>query len=43
MKITKISYYKNLELYSIIIIIYVYQLGTGGHTQEAEPVLGVYP
>ena len=27
----------------IIIIIYIYQLGTGGRTQEAEPVLGVYP
>ena len=26
-----------------IIIIYVYQLGSGGRTQKAEPVLGVYP
>ena len=27
----------------LIIIIYVYQLGTGGRTQEAKPVRGVYP
>ena len=27
----------------IMIIIYVYQLGTGGRTQEAKPVQGVYP
>ena len=26
-----------------MIIIYVYQLGTGGRTQEAKPVRGVYP
>ena len=27
----------------IIIIIYVYQLGTVGRTQEAKPVRGVHP
>ena len=27
----------------IMIIIYVYQLGTGGRTQEAKPVRGIYP
>ena len=26
----------------IIIIIHIYQLGTGRHTQKAEPVGGVY-
>ena len=28
---------------NMIMIIYVYQLGTGGRTQEAKPVRGVYP
>jgi len=27
----------------IIIINHFYQLGTGGHTQKAGPVEGVYP
>ena len=28
---------------SLSIFIYIYQLGTGGHTQKAEHVRGVYP
>ena len=27
----------------IMIIIYIYQLGTGGRTQEAKPVRANYP
>ena len=32
-----------LIIIGFMIIIYVYQLGTGGHTQEAKAVRGVYP
>ena len=30
------------RVYTCVAIIYVYQLGTGGRTQEAEPVLPSY-
>jgi len=37
------SNYKAINKYNCSIIIHFYQLGTGGHTQKAEPVGGVYP
>ena len=34
---------RSTESCCIVLFIYIYQLDTGGHTQKAEPVRGVYP